>query len=178
MESSFKNLFEKLAHSAALLVAISSALSNAAYGDEGPPTPTKIQPPRFSMLVAPVVPKYDKNRKSRTEPHVYPPPNWWSDWRPYMEQLQTEIVSHSEKLRQFHGKISIGFTVSKYGEISNIKLGKPSGNPKFDQLALSCLKESQPLPPLPREDSVDMEFTFSPDLWKPATDSKQLEQTL
>jgi protein TonB len=43
----------------------------------------------------------------------------------------------------------VGLTISRSGDISDIKVEKASGNPFYDSVALRAVRNSSPLPPLP-----------------------------
>jgi protein TonB len=43
----------------------------------------------------------------------------------------------------------VGLTVSRSGDVSDIRVEKPSGNSFYDSVALRAVRNSSPLPPLP-----------------------------
>jgi len=48
-----------------------------------------------------------------------------------------------------NGTTSVTFSVSKTGEIRNVKVAQPSGVAEFDRAAVNAIRNSNPLEPLP-----------------------------
>ena len=86
------------------------------------------------------------------------------DFTQYMKNLQRKIKlnwnppKNKERLR-----VSVFFTISKNGELSNLKIYKSSRDYRADQAALNAIKASFPYESLPKEfkgQSIDIQFTF------------------
>lgn len=60
----------------------------------------------------------------------------WSEW------TQSAVYGNNQVC-------VVGLTVSKSGEVSDIRVEKPSGNSFYDNVALRAVRNSSPLPPLP-----------------------------
>jgi colicin import membrane protein len=75
-------------------------------------------------------------------------------------------VGHDEGLT-----VTVRFGIAPNGEIRNIEIDRPSGNPTFDQSVMQAVSKANPLPPPPseyRRDFGDVVLTFRPgDLRQP-----------
>ena len=60
----------------------------------------------------------------------------WSEW------TQSAVYGSNEVC-------IVGLTVSRSGDVSDIRIEKPSNNPFYDNVALRAVRNSSPLPPLP-----------------------------
>ncbi len=66
----------------------------------------------------------------------------WSEW------AQTAVYGSNEVC-------IVGLTVARSGDVSEIKVEKPSNNPFYDNVALRAVRNASPLPPLPSSFSRD-----------------------
>ncbi|SFT66420.1 protein TonB [Pseudovibrio denitrificans] len=49
------------------------------------------------------------------------------------------------------GRVLLGFSINRSGQITETRILKSSGNPMLDRATLSALKAASPLPPIPKE---------------------------
>jgi TonB family protein len=90
------------------------------------------------------------------------------DMGPYMANLQKRIKSRWTPLKDnVSNRVKLLFKIALNGELSNVSISVPSGNPQADQAALKAVREAAPFPPLPtgadqfaENGKVDIEFTF------------------
>jgi TonB family protein len=80
---------------------------------------------------------------------------------PFMARMQAKIAK-AWKLPAGSDNINILFKINRDGTISDLKVGRSSGNAKLDKAALAAVKRAAPfdkLPPLSPE-AVDADYTF------------------
>ncbi len=84
-------------------------------------------------------------------------------FKQYIKNLNKIVKSNWNPPYKESGTIIIQFKLHKNGEVSDIKWIQSSGILKNDESAISTLKQSAPLPPLPKEfqgTSLTIQFTF------------------
>lgn len=81
------------------------------------------------------------------------------DLGPYARKVQERVQSNwhvpeAQVVLRQRGWVAIRFDVLKDGSIRDLQVVRPSGVPSYDQSALDALRSSDPLPPLPKEVTV------------------------
>lgn len=67
----------------------------------------------------------------------------------YIQAIHRKIQEHWEG-RAIEGRQpEIIFQVARDGQIKRLGIGKTSGNPAYDQIAMRAVAEANPFPPLP-----------------------------
>jgi TonB family protein len=81
---------------------------------------------------------------------------------PYMHALQPTIRSHwAPPHAETSYKVILEFKIRRTGDVSNLGIFLSSGSAEADAAALQAVKDSVPLPPLPKnEPDADIQFTF------------------
>jgi TonB family protein len=86
------------------------------------------------------------------------------DFGPYMAELQRRVKRNWIPPEQGNSRRSVlRFSISRNGEISNLKVGKSSGNPDSDAAAMDAVRRAAPFRTLPagyKGRTIDIQFTF------------------
>jgi TonB family protein len=86
------------------------------------------------------------------------------DFGPYMAELQRRVKRNWIPPEQGNSRRSVlRFSISRNGEISNLKVGKSSGNPDSDAAAMDAVRRAAPFRTLPagyKGRNIDIQFTF------------------
>lgn len=86
------------------------------------------------------------------------------DFGPYMAELQRRVKRNWIPPEQGNSRRSVlRFSISRNGEISNLKVGKTSGNPDSDAAAMDAVRRAAPFKTLPagyKGRTIDIQFTF------------------
>lgn len=87
------------------------------------------------------------------------------DLGPYLEQLQQRVRQQwMPGLVQSSWQTVVYFSVSRSGQVSNLRIARSSGDSATDEAALSAVKRATPFAPLPTEyteDYINIRFTFN-----------------
>jgi TonB family protein len=100
---------------------------------------------------------------SDTKAELVPEPSEADDkFAPYMHALQPTIRSHwAPPHAETSYKVILEFKIRRTGDVSNLGIFLSSGSAEADAAALQAVKDSVPLPPLPKnEPDADIQFTF------------------
>ena len=86
------------------------------------------------------------------------------DFGPYMAELQRRVKRNWIPPEQGNSRRSVlRFSISRNGEISNLRVGKSSGNPDSDAAAMDAVRRAAPFRTLPagyKGRTIDIQFTF------------------
>ena len=86
------------------------------------------------------------------------------DFGPYMAELQRRVKRNWIPPEQGNSRRSVlRFSISRNGEISNLRVGKSSGNPDSDAAAMDAVRRATPFRTLPtgyKGRTIDIQFTF------------------
>lgn len=86
-------------------------------------------------------------------------------WASYMKKMQHSIKANwNPPSENTNSSTVLQYRVQKDGRITNIKIGKSSGNKRMDEAAIKALNDTSPLEPLPEFFTgkfVDVNFTFN-----------------
>lgn len=86
-------------------------------------------------------------------------------WASYMKKMQHSIKANwNPPSENANSSTVLQYRVQKDGRITNIKIGKSSGNKRMDEAAIKALNDTSPLEPLPEFFTgkfVDVNFTFN-----------------
>jgi TonB family protein len=86
------------------------------------------------------------------------------DFGPYMAELQRRVKRNWIPPDAGNSQRSVlRFSVSRAGEVCNLRLGKTSGNPDSDAAAMDAVHRSTPFRTLPagyKGQNIDIQFTF------------------
>jgi TonB family protein len=86
------------------------------------------------------------------------------DFGPYMAELQRRVKRNWIPPEQGNSRRSVlRFSISRNGEISNLRVGKTSGNPDSDAAAMDAVRRAAPFRTLPsgyKGKNIDIQFTF------------------
>lgn len=109
-------------------------------------------PPRFTE-----VPQVGKAPSLAAQPDV--------DFGPYMADLQRQVkakVTWPPLPGNQTERAVVVFKIHKDGQVSNLRLEKPSGNQALDTVAISAVEQAAPFRHLPEgaSDDVDIQYTF------------------
>jgi len=101
-----------------------------------------------------------------------------ADYGPYMKVVSETITKNwrpDKDLMAKHRATTVTFSILGNRQIANVKLIKSSGSKKLDKLALDCFNNLKEIPiPQPElsADTLDVEFTFGPQLMEQKKDAK------
>jgi TonB family protein len=113
-----------------------------------------------------------------------------TDFGPYMAELKRRVKRNWIPPEQGNSRRSVlRFSISRAGEVSNLRVGKTSGNPDSDAAAMDAVSKTAPFESLPSEykgKNIDIQFTFDinvfggdvVDLGKDANDQIKVEHYL
>ena len=83
---------------------------------------------------------------------------------PYLHTLRTQVANHwHPELSNSSAKTIVGFSISRAGQISDLRLIKTSGSTVSDQAAMRAVERAAPFKPLPNEfpaAQLNILFTF------------------
>jgi TonB family protein len=86
------------------------------------------------------------------------------DFGPYMAELQRRVKRNWIPPEQGNSRRSVlRFSISRNGEISNLRVGKSSGNADSDAAAMDAVRRAAPFRSLPagyKGRTIDIQFTF------------------
>lgn len=86
-------------------------------------------------------------------------------WASYMKKMQHSIKANwNPPSENTNSSTVLQYRVQEDGRITNIKIGKSSGNKRMDEAAIKALNDTSPLEPLPEFFTgkfVDVNFTFN-----------------
>ena len=86
------------------------------------------------------------------------------DFGPYMAELQRRVKRNWIPPEQGNSRRSVlRFSISRNGEVSNLRVGKSSGNPDSDAAAMDAVRRAAPFRTLPtayKQRNIDIQFTF------------------
>ena len=89
------------------------------------------------------------------------------DWDSYMAVVQNKIKQVWEPAPNQSRRAIAQFSISRNGEVSNIRIITSSGSEHGDRRAINAIKQAAPFRPLPsnyKNDHVDIQFTFTPSM--------------
>jgi periplasmic protein TonB len=81
-----------------------------------------------------------------------------------MAELQRRVKRNWIPPEQGNSRRSVlRFSISRNGEVSNLRIGKSSGNPDSDAAAMDAVRRAAPFRALPtayKQRNIDIQFTF------------------